>query len=252
MPTLKIKGLGNGLLDYLDKATPCFEINLFHSRSSCLSCDSKSCDSLPENSRGTCTCSACMNGNSMLEESTIEFESSPMSSARPLYSGSSEYFQSDATNTIEAPLVPVPTPDPIASPPSSHPTKAPAKVKPGNPFLDEALFVPKSLSPTRVELSSSTSTRKNRSASEIASSNSNVHDPIATPKESHALIVSDQTPSIVKQEVFVRKSGLRPFPNSVKLAPLAESSAGAGNANSNAQVITAGAVLMRAESQFAR
>lgn len=138
--TPRIRGLGNGLLDYLDKATGNFEFNLFRLRSSNGSCDStcsEACDGFQGGlgcSTEACGCGKSQNSMSRnFSETMSSVESHPALRADRL-----ELDRYQAPRSAELSPIPMPIPDPVASPPSNPSHPVPVNKKQGNPFLDEA------------------------------------------------------------------------------------------------------------------
>ncbi len=123
----RICGLGNGLLDCLNKASGRVEASFFRLCANKCVCSSK-CDA---------TCDGYNNSSdfsSMDGESYESYEAVTQQRVSPSHgSGSSGSFNES----------PVPIPDPIASPPSDVPSTAPSPKKLGNPFMDEARYSPK-------------------------------------------------------------------------------------------------------------
>ena len=142
--TPRICGLGNGLLDYLDKASGRMEANFFRLRG-CRCSTASNCDT------GCDGCGGEMDLSSMAGEiyespgslSQNHSGHSHQHSSQPSYGSGHSNFNHNGSNESlnESPVpMPMPIPDPIASPPSSLQPSIPAPRKPGNPFMDEARF----------------------------------------------------------------------------------------------------------------
>jgi hypothetical protein len=130
--TPRLCGLGNGLLDYLDKASGRFESHLFSLRRSGRTCDSQCSPS----------CDVLAGGGSSAMMTDSGYETSGLSDqhyASPSQPSSESWHssQSDSSETFNESPVPVPVPDPVASPPMSSPTPMPVPKRAGNPFTDE-------------------------------------------------------------------------------------------------------------------
>ncbi len=132
--TPRICGLGNGLLDYLDKASGRFENHFFRLRGSACSCASKcdaSCDGIDCGTEGFSTLS---DSGYESHGSIMQYNASPSHShSEPL-----QHRHGGSSGSLNESPVPEPIPDPIASPPLN----APSPRKLGNPFTDEARSVP--------------------------------------------------------------------------------------------------------------
>lgn len=152
----KIPGLGAGLLDCLDKATNRLEANFSRLHGSPCSCSNASMG----NDR-SCQCSNCtsspscdsFNGDLELSDyaaseigshpSVVESHGSVLSNAPSLDARRLQLDPRASQKQSDASLVPAPIPEPSAMQPLNPRRTMPTNQKLGDPFLDEARFVPK-------------------------------------------------------------------------------------------------------------
>ncbi len=135
--TPRLCGLGNGLLDYLDRASGRFESSLFRPRLTGCSCDSKggsACDSF-DGGAGSSILNDEGQQYSIIQHHTPPSHAHPESWQPSQSNSSGNSWGGNSSGTIYH--SPVPIPDPMSSPPMSSPVPEPIP-RAGNPFTDEA------------------------------------------------------------------------------------------------------------------
>ncbi len=244
--------LGNGLLDYLNKATGPIGPDFYRSRGSKCSCDSgcdQSCDSCGsgfEISNASSTASGSFGSMSHTHSGSVSNSQHSHDVGHP----SPDNYSSGQSPSFSP--VPMPIPDPIASPPTKqiHTPQSPEKGKPGNPFLDEARNTASPLERS-TEVLSGMSTRRTVSTQKVTNANLESDDFIRIPVSVSSTQLS---PSIQKQEVVVKKASVTSSRRTQYKFNPADQLIQDMDTTSNAAVITAGSIERAKISgaQFAR
>ncbi len=256
--------LGNGLLDFLDKFTSQGQGNCGRSRTpsgcSATGCESgcnSSCDSLGS---GIEISGFTTNQSGTSDSMTSHSSSNASNSGQSMNAGQIHTDNAHSLGPANSSPVPMPIPDTNASPLSmpsmpSMPIQAPSvptKVKPGNPFLDEARSKPSPVQRS-AELLTNSSSRRRYSAQNAITQKPEATESISL---SSAIDAKSLPSSFQKQQVVVKKSSVRPAPPSqIHGSPGDKSKVGwDAHMGLNDQVITAGSIesLRLSEAQFAR
>ena len=250
--------LGNGLLDYLNKATGPIGPDFYRSRSSRASCDS-GCD------QGCDGCGSGFKISNVSSSSSGNFGSMSQnhsgSTPNSQHSYDAEHSHLDnysSGHSSNMSPVPMPIPDPIASPPTKQiqAPPSPGKNGPGNPFLDEARNTPSPVKRSTEALAGSSSrrtvaTQKTVTTQKAGNANTESDDFIHIPVSVSSTPFS---PSIRKQEVVVKKASVKSSPRvQYKFNPVDQSIQDM-DTKLNPPVITAGSIerAKMSEAKFAR